>query len=121
MNGEEQFENFLREFEPRKPRALPAVPPASQGWRRIAAVLLFTVSCGASAWLLWRARLDRQPRQAQTALGIAADAEPRTLFQWTRLSQQDTRALDRELAAASQRSLPGFARKDSALRSLAKP
>jgi hypothetical protein len=124
---DEQFENFLREFEPCRPRALPdAVHVEAPVWtRRLAAAAVLTVAAGASLWFLGR----NSPR-GQTAEVIAteqvtaplAPAARKISSAWalTRLALEDPARLDASLDASGGSHLPRFDREDSVLRILAK-
>jgi hypothetical protein len=115
------FENFLREFQPRQPRALPDGSVPRLPWRRLAAAAVLVISFGSLAWFPFRKnRIEEAPRSIDLT---RHEEEWRkfTLIQWTRLAEEDPRALDAQLNEASRKSLPGFNEANSSLRALAKP
>ena len=123
---DEQFEDFLREFAPRRPRALPAVGAAAPAkWRRLAAAAAIAVAIGSSTWFVLRKpsphQADRRlapPVPSEQVAGSAA--QPLALLPLTRLALTDPDRLDAELATASRTVLPDLRRSDSTLRVLAK-
>src|SRR5271156_3680463 len=88
------FENFLREFQPRQPRALPGGSVNSLQWRRLAAAAVLVISFGSVAWFAFR---NSRMQDAAPSMDLTRhDEEWRkfTLIQWTRLDEEDPRALD---------------------------
>jgi hypothetical protein len=126
---DDQFENFLREFKPRRPRALPdahASAPAtlSTSTCRLAAAAVITAALGASLWFL-------SQNSAQDEAGVIAKNEVsapvapiagQVLSAWTltRLVLEDPTRLDAALASSRGSHLPRFDREGSILRVLAK-
>src|SRR5260370_37332959 len=54
-NNDRKFEEYLGEFRPRKPRALPELIVHRQVWpRRLAAAAAIAISLGASLWFVRR-------------------------------------------------------------------
>jgi hypothetical protein len=121
---EEQFEDFLREFEAVRPRALQQAPdPHLYYWGRFAAAAVLLLSCALSAWLVWRGQSSGSPAQrAALPLQSAEQSQPRhrSLISWTQLALRDPQSLDQELDAQSRIVLPRFNLPQSTLRVLAK-
>lgn len=121
--NDEQFEAFLREFDPREPRPL-ALPASSGLWRRrLLAAAVVILAGSASLWLA--TRRASQTKLPPTASSLARpEAAPEVLRlslpALTHLAQSDPQKLDAVLDADSRRILPGFQEKDSALAVLAK-
>jgi hypothetical protein len=120
MDGNEgQFENYLREFEPRRPRALELKrQSAVDSWRRLAAAAGVMIALGTSLWLA----LHSPARQGfQT---VSADKEAvrirLSIVPLTKLAETDPTQLDAELATASRRVLPDFRGEESTLQVLAR-
>ena len=120
MDGnDEQFESYLREFEPRRPRALELKrQSAVDSWRRLAAAAGVMIALGTSLWLV----LHSPARQGfQT---VSADKEAvrirLSIVPLTKLAETDPTQLDAELATASRQVLPDFRAEESTLRVLAK-
>lgn len=116
------FENYLREFKPRQPRAL-AAPPAGGvwAWQRFAAAALIFITCGSAVW--FAASRDEQgfgqnsqQRVAPSKLAVAA--HPYASLQ--RLALEDPSRFETDVSAASRNILPRFDGPDSTLRVLAK-
>ena len=116
-----KFENYLREFTPRRPRALPSSAVNDLQWRRLAAAAVLAISVGSMAWFaLHNERQSSAPPSKELS---RRDEGWRkfTLIQWTHLADEDPRALDANLDEASRESLPSFNKANSSLRALAKP
>jgi hypothetical protein len=114
---DEQFENFLREFQPRRPRALPAPLAVKPIWlRRLVAAAVIAVSLGVSLWSLWR---KSPPRKDLTA-AKTTQALPLSLLPLTQLALEDPTRLDAVLTEASRHVLPSLRGSESTLRALAK-
>jgi hypothetical protein len=121
--SEQQFENYLREFEPRRPGALP-LQGDLRSWRRLAAAAGVTIALGASLWLALRSPSRQQLQIATNAAPGQNEEAVRvrrlSALQLTKLAVTDPARLDAELSAASRRVLPDFRTDNSALRLLAK-
>jgi hypothetical protein len=121
---DEQFENFLREFEPVKPRALPEVFDRQRGtWRRFAAAAVLLLGCTLSARFAWNGprKTSAVQRAAPPALAaVRAASRQASLIPLTQLAVRDPQRLDQELAAQSRMVLPRFDQPESTLRVLAK-
>jgi hypothetical protein len=118
--NDEQFENYLREFEPRRPRALELKgQPALDSWRRLAAAAAVVIALGTSLWLV----LHSPRRQGLQTLTVGTPEPvrvPLSIVPLTKLAATDPARLDAELTAASRRVLPDFRGDKSTLRVLAK-
>ncbi len=122
--NDQQFENYLREFEPRRPRALASQRgTAVTSWRRVAAAAAVMIVLGTSLWLALRSP-SRQKPEIVTKDSMAPVKKtapvPLSLHALTDLAVMDPARLDAELAAASRRVLPDFRGDKSTLRVLAK-
>jgi len=120
--NDRQFEDFLREFKPRRPRALPDDRLIGLHVRRLAAAAVLVVSIGSMFWVALSHKRPATQQPSSDRLAHRQD-DPRklTLIQWTRLAERDAKALEVNLNEASRRSLPGFNDPNSLLRVLAKP
>jgi hypothetical protein len=119
----EQFDTsidqFLNEFELRKPRALPSATSSVPAWRRVAAAAGVLVSFGVSMWLLLRN--PAAPSAVSSAVANESEQHGRSSsIALVRLAFGDPARFDAELAEASRKSLPNFQRADSALQVLTK-
>jgi hypothetical protein len=127
MNDEDRrkFEALLREFEPRRPRALPAAEDAWRWWPRLAAAAALILALGAAS--LWIGMRHSQTRnndlqQPITNIPVAAASQhpPMSTLALTRAALENSPEFDKEINSRAQRDLPGFNRKESMLRVLAK-
>ena len=110
---DEQFEAFLREFQPRRPRALPVVTRAGLVWvRRLAAAAVVLVAVGISFLAL-----SRKLSAPNATKREGSNLSPAAL---TRLALEDPARLDAVLDSSPRSVLPRFDGKNSALRVLAK-
>ena len=123
-NDDERFEDFLRQFRPRRPRAL-TIPEEKVAWMRrpwafAASVLLVA---GAAAWAVYsfqnrfsddHSRIvgQAQPRQADLTRTVAVG-------RLTRLMLEDPAKADAELDKVSSQLLPDVRRSKGALGALA--
>jgi hypothetical protein len=120
--NDRQFEDFLREFKPRRPRALPAGRARRLHPRRLAAAAFLVVSLGSLSWFAFRNKHLAKLRLSSDQLTHRqGDQRKLTLIEWTRLAEQDPKALEVNLNEASRKSLPSFNDPNSSLRVLAKP
>jgi hypothetical protein len=126
MNAhDEQFENFLREFQPRRPRALPAPFAAKTVWqRRLYAAAVMTVTIVFSLWLLRQGSPSHKDLTAAGNTQVLPDARPApetlSIFPLTQLALEDPARFDTVLTKASRHVLPNFQDSESTLRVLAK-
>lgn len=110
---DEQFESFLREFQPRRPRALPVAIRAGTLWMpRLAAAVVLLAAVGATFLTLSR----------KASSPSAADKEGSNFSRaaLTRLALEDPAHLDAVLDSSPRSELPRFDGEDSALRVLTK-
>jgi hypothetical protein len=124
-NNDKNFEEYLGEFQPRKPRALPELIGHRQVWpRRLAAAAAIAISLGASLWFVRRKnelnRAEIVAKNSTSILEATSPARPLAMLPLTQLALQDPDQLDAQLTAASLRVLPDFRGSNSALRVLAK-
>jgi hypothetical protein len=122
---DEQFENFLREFQPRRPRALLAAFAVKSIWqRRLYAAAVMAVTIGFSLWFLRQGSPSHKDLTAAGNTQVLPDARlaPETLsiFPLTQLALEDPARLDTVLTEASRKVLPSFQGRESTLRVLAK-
>jgi hypothetical protein len=118
-----RFENFLREFQPRRPPVLPALVERKPEVRRLAAAALVLATTGASTWVA----IHETPRGSPSMVH-AVEAGPNkkfalarpAIFSLTQLAVEDPKRLDAELMEQSRRVLPDFRDQESTLRVLAK-
>ncbi len=124
-NDDTRFEEYLGEFEPRKPRALPLDAGSKRVWlRRFAAAATIAIALGTSLWHVRKKNaLNKGEFAAKTAI-VAPDTksapQPLALLPLTQLALRDPEQFDAQLTAASLRVLPDFRGSNSTLRVLAK-
>jgi hypothetical protein len=123
-NHDEQFEKYLSEFEPRRPRALPEPTIERQSrLRRIAAAAAIAAALGASLWSAWQDPAGQNAVTVGTNRSVAVKNETpiRALstMELTRLAVENPSGLDAALEVSQENHLPRFDRKDSVLRILA--
>jgi hypothetical protein len=125
MNGDDRrFEEFLRKFEPRRPRPLPSVPAPRDVWRRLTAAAVIFAATGVSIWVcfgqLGRKNVQRNAAAGRDipALAISVPAISSTML--TRAALEDREQFETETNALARSSLPAFDRSDSTLGALAK-
>ena len=124
-NHDEQFERYLGEFQPRRPRALPDPAIDEPVWpRRLAAAAAITIGLGASLWLVRKKSEWNGGEVAAKHTAPVAESnvvpQPLSLLPLTQLALESPEKLDAELARASRRVLPDFRGKESTLRVLTK-
>jgi len=123
-NRDQQFEQYLGEFQPRPPRALPEMVlhrPVSL--RRLAAAATVAIALGASLWFAGYRNEPRggEPGEKKAAVQEAKSApQPLSLLPLTQLALENPEKLEAELAKASPTVLPDFRGSESTLRVLAK-
>jgi hypothetical protein len=119
----EQFEKFLREFQPRHPRALPEM--GHRQWsRRLAASAAIVLSLAASVWFTLIQAANRTGRISSYRPISSAITDkyltPRNITSLTQLSLNDPSRFDATLNEASRHQLPNFSNRDGTLHVLAK-
>ena len=119
------FEAFLREFEPRRPRPLPADESVWRSWPRLAAAAVLVLAIGAaSLWIGTRHFTARngssQPATANTSGMSTNQRPPISTLALTRAALDGSPDFDKEMDSMARRDLPSFNRKESMLRVLAK-
>jgi hypothetical protein len=113
-----QLENYLRQFQPRRPRPLPPVADRLTV-RRVAAGLIVFAACVGSLWLAARSPIRETNRNGQ-ARGAALNNAPFESRALLNLALEDPAEFDAALTAASRQMLPRFDGESSTLRVLAK-
>ena len=116
-----RFENFLREFQPRRPRGLLEVVQGKPKWQRPAAAAMVFAAIGASTWFAVHKTQSRGGQgvdRANDGLNAKSGTVRRSLFSLTKLAVEDPSRLDTELTDQSGRVLPDFRNKESMLRVL---
>jgi hypothetical protein len=118
MNDREQLEleSYLREFQPRAPKALPVEGPA-QNWRRLAACIVLSL-LGSASLLSLRHHERAQARVVTRAVEGASSFGSSVLL--THLALENPREFASRMDQRALHTLERFDRPDSALRTLAK-
>ena len=115
-----QFENYLREFEPRRPKPLPIAFATRFNRRRLAAAAAVLIALGTASWLVLQGHPPRVAvREAKYPPKASFSVRP-SVLRLTRMAVEDPLKLDAELAEESHRILLNFRSKESTLRVLAK-
>lgn len=118
------FENYLHNFHPRQPRALPQSPAEKTWqWRRLAAAAIVAITCGGAVWF----SVSRYKPSSTTAIRQAINlrssgnlpAQTFSRAELQRLALEDPAKFDAALFAAAPNSLPSFTEPTSLLRVLA--
>lgn len=113
---DEQLESFLREFQPRRPRALPETRARAPLLHpRLAAAAVILILLAGSLWLV----ATDVARKPVGAVKSAREAQM-GLLSLTRLAFDDPASFDAALNEASRDSLPNFQGSDSTLQVLSK-
>jgi len=112
-----QFESFLREFEPRPPRPLPATETRRLWPKLAAAASLILALSAASLWIAnRRVRTGKPVSHPPTA---TTQRPPMSTLALTRAALENSSEFEKEMDSRAQRDLPSFNRKESMLRVLA--
>ena len=124
-NLDEQFEKYLGEFQPRRPRALPEPAIRRQVWpRRLVAAAVVTSALCAGLWSVMQKPASQEARNVKDNRPVALEKQtPRralSIVELTHLAVENPSSLDSALEAAKKNRLPRFDRRDGALRILAK-
>jgi hypothetical protein len=122
--NEERFEDYLREFAPRAPRALPAAGgKTAREWRRLAAAAVLLIAVGTSVWLAVQQRPTAERNLAATQARVA-ETKPAparlTLWRMNEMALAEPVRFDAHLVEESRELLPDFRSASSTLRALAK-
>jgi hypothetical protein len=118
MNEREQFEleSYLREFQPRAPRALLPISQ-SQSWRRLAAAIAVLFLGSASIW----SALHHTEHKTVVVREFAAEAPvAASTISLTKLALENPGKFEATLDVQALKFLQKFDQSDSALRVLAK-
>ncbi len=119
-----KFEAFLREFEPRSPRPLPASESTARSWPALAAAASLILVLGAASLWIGMRRIDSRKRNGNSAANISGAAtnqhQPMSTLALTRAALENSSEFEKEMDSRALRDLPGFNRKESMLRVLAK-
>jgi len=122
--NEQQFENYLKEFELKKPRALPELEAPPANWRRLAAAAAVVLLCGTSLWRGLRekptVRIASSDIPQKSTTDKTAGEPKKTVLELRKVALEDSARFEVMLARESQVALPGFSARDSALRALTK-
>jgi hypothetical protein len=118
------FENFLRDFHPRPPRALPEFPVEKPWqWRRLAAAVIIAITCGGAVrFSASRYRPSSTSATRQATNGPPSASVPAQIFsraELRRLALEDPAKFDALLFSIAPNSLPSFTEPTSLLRVLA--
>jgi hypothetical protein len=128
------LENYLREFQPRQPRALPEIPQHKiWQWPRLAAAAILAIACGTATWFAvsrypspYRESPAQTFQEPANSLEFPAVTEKSavshiyTRAELQRLALEDPAKFDAALFAAAANSLPRFTEPNSLLSILAK-
>lgn len=121
---DEQFENYLREFQPRPPKALPdIVAGVDLKWRRLAAAAAIAIVLVTSGWFAAERPAAKQDEVVAKKARVEHTTEAAvrlSVVPLTELAIDDPGRFDEALNTASRRVLPDFHGGESTLRVLAK-
>jgi hypothetical protein len=122
--GDREFEEFLRGFQPQRPKALPAILAPRAGWRRWAAAALVLAAVGGSICIAFRGPRSSRPthlRPASAESRVQPPPLPLNLSaDLTRAALEHPDEFNAQMNAAAPRTLPRFDREDSSLRALSR-
>jgi hypothetical protein len=123
-NDDKKFEEYLTEFQPREPRALPDhVIPKTIWARRLAAAAAVIIALGVSLWPVREKVAGRRAQNVASTRPVKTEEQTSrrapSLVVLTRLAVENPSGLDAALKATQENQLPRFDRKNSALRILA--
>lgn len=110
--NEEQFENYLREFQPKKPRALPALEVAPVKRRRLVAAAAMVFVCGSCLWIGLKEKRDNKNSETVSAWKMRIVLTNRAL--------ENPQSLEKVLEEQTKGSLPRLDGQESTLGVLAK-
>ena len=123
--SDHDFENFLRDFHPRQPRALPQFPAEKPWqWRRLAAAAIVAITCGGAVWFSASSYRPSSTIATRPVIsGPSSASLPGQTFsraELQRLALEDPAKFDAALFAAAPNTLPRFTEPNSLLSILAK-
>lgn len=111
-----QFENYLREFRPRKPKDLPETRPEFS-WRRYTAAAVLVAACCCSGWFALR----HSQKVSYTVTRLSGGQEvPNSTIGWAQLALENPEAFEVVADEQAQTILQKFDSARSSLRALAK-
>ena len=124
---DEHFENYLREFAPRKPRAVPVellerkTNQRFDGWTRLLAAAAVLLICGTSLWTGLRQKpAVRSAKSGNSQNSMVVRARKKTTFELTKVALDDSTTFETALQQEAQKTFPKFEEPDSTLRALTK-
>jgi len=122
---DEQFEKYLGEFQPRRPRALPEPAIHRQVWpRHLAAAAVAAIALGASLWFVSKKSKWSGGELGEKKTAVVRETksapQPLSLLLLRQLALENPEKLETELTRVSQKVLPDFRSSESTLRVLAK-
>jgi len=123
MNDEDQnFEEFLRGFEPHRPRPLPTIASAGFQWRRFVAAAVLVATAGGLTWIAiarWIREAANRPTLVERSSGepTANQISPMEL---TRIALDDSKEFDSRMDELAARTMPCCEGPRSSLAPLAK-
>jgi len=124
MTGDDgKFEEFLREFEPIRPKPLPVIAAGHQTWRRWAAAAVIFAAASTSLWLGSERTVRKVARHDATNKNtplVPPTMHAISSTMLTRAALEDREQFETETDALARSSLPGFEGNDSTLSALAK-
>jgi hypothetical protein len=117
-----EFESYLRQFEPRRPRVLAHMQSAAfLRVRRLAAAAVLVLFIGGSMWMVRRNSRSTAGGDSTPQIGAQGQAvSVLPLMPVTQLALQNPTRLDAKLYEASRSMLPNFQKTHSTLQVLAK-
>lgn len=116
--NEERFENYLKEFEPRKPRTLEVASPK---WRRLAAAAAVLLICGWGTWQALHTNQRTQNLQEITMGSLDGIQTPwRTRAVLTNQALESSEGFNAALEEDTKTRFSVFGQRDGALQVLAK-
>jgi hypothetical protein len=123
-NDEKQFEKYLAEFQPRRPRALSPLIRPTPAMARVAATAIVALALGTSLWLFWRNPTSHRPAVTLSRQPIVLSGnnfrQTQSNMVLTRLALESPSRRGGALNAVQERGLPRFDRQNSVLRLLAR-
>ncbi len=116
MTPDDQFETFLRDFEPRRPRALPLPQTTCPYWlNRLAAAAVLVFALTTSSWFSFRSYHQTSSQLAVNNSSLRSAQATPAPFALTREILENPDHLDALLEAIPNHQLPRFDQQNSAL------